>query len=145
MSRGISFLKLAGCLAASVILTTACGGPLRYMVPGTEKAPGADAEVVAVVNPDQSTTKFDVRATYLPPPGRIAEGTDSYVVWVRRDSSQPWTRVGTLKYDPNARTGEMREVSVPETAFELAITAESGPVPGSPSNDVVFAQVVERG
>ena len=121
-----------------------CSGALRYMVPGTERATGADAEVVAVLNPDQSTTKFDIRATHLPPPGRVAEGADTFVVWERRDNSQPFTRVGSLKYDPNTREGEMREATVPETAFQLVVTAESGPFPGSPSNNVVFEQVVEK-
>ncbi len=129
----------------AVPLLFGCAGALRYMVPGTERAVGADAEVVAAINPDQSTTKFDVRASNLPPPGRVAEGADTFVVWERRDTSQPWTRVGTLRYDPNTRQGEIQEATVPETAFQLAITAESGPFPGSPSNNVVFEQVVERG
>jgi hypothetical protein len=115
------------------------------MVPGTEKAVGADAEVIAVVNADQSTTKFDIHAMHLPPPGRIVEGADTFVVWERRDNSQPFIRVGSLKYDPNSREGEMHEATVPETAFQLVITAETGPFPGSPSNSVVFEQVVDKG
>jgi hypothetical protein len=114
------------------------------MVPGTEKAVGADAEIVAVINPDQNTTKFDIRAVHLPPPGRVVEGADTFVVWERRDNSQPWTRVGTLKYSPDDRNGEMHEATVPETGFQLAITAETGPFPGSPSNNVVFEQVIEK-
>jgi hypothetical protein len=113
-------------------------------VPGTEKAVGADAEVVAVVNNDQNTTKFDVKAMHLPPPNRISEGADNFVVWIRRDNSQPFNRVGSLKYDPNSREGQIIEASVPETSFQLVITAETGPFPGSPSNNVVFEQVIEK-
>jgi hypothetical protein len=138
------FTRLALPLVAASLLF-GCAGALRYMVPGTERAVGADAEVVAAVNQDQNTTKFDVRATNLPPPNRVAEGADTFVVWIRRDTSQAWSRVGSLKYDPNGRQGEMVEATVPETAFQLAITAESGPFPGAPSNNVVFEQVVERG
>ncbi|MFN0063792.1 MAG: hypothetical protein ACKVPX_14905 [Myxococcaceae bacterium] len=127
------------------VLGSACSSTLQYAVPGTERAVGADAEIVANVNPDNNITKFDIRASHLPPPARVVEGADTFVVWARRDSSQPWTRVGSLKYDPGARSGEMLEASVPETGFELIISAEVGGTPGSPSNDVVFSQVVERG
>ena len=128
-------------IAASALLF-GCAGSLRYMTPGTEKAVGADAEIVAAVDSGQNTTKFDIHATHLAPPGRLVDGADTFVVWVRRDNSQPFLRVGTLRYDPNAREGEMHEATVPETSFQLIISAETGPFPGAPSQVVAFEQVV---
>ena len=130
-------------LLAAVATASGCGG-LRYSLTGTGRAVGADAELTAQVNPDQSMTRFDLRAYHLAPPGRIMDGADTFVVWERRDNSRPFTRVGSLKYDPNSREGEMKEASVPESAFQLIVSAEVGPFPASPSGYVVFQQIVER-
>jgi len=135
-------LTLASVLASLAL--AACGGPLRYQLQGGTKAPDADAEIVADVNEDTNTSLLEIRIQHLAPPGRVQEGSNSFVVWYRKDSSGSWTRVGTLKYDEDDRVAELAGVSVPLVAFELSITAEDSETPESPSPNVVFAQKVSE-
>lgn len=133
-------------LALTLILTaplTACGGPLRYEVPSTAKAPGADAKIVADVQEDQHQTQLEVAVENLPPPGRIAEGSSTYVAWYRKDSHAVWARIGAIDFDMDARSGSLKG-SVPEAAFDLEITAEADLSPASPSAHVVFSQHISK-
>ena len=123
-------------------LLAACGGPLKYSVPSTARAPGADAKVVAAVSSDQGQTRLDIDVTNLPPPGRVSEKATTYIAWYRKNSSATWSRVGGLKYDDGDREGKLSG-SVPEVAFDLSVTAEETEGPASPSPDVIMAQRVE--
>lgn len=119
----------------------ACGGPLKYKVASSGRAPGADATVIADVKKDQGLTQLEILAENLPPPGRVVEGATSYVVWQRKDSGAAWGRLGGLKYEEDARKGKW-EGSVPETGFDLSISAESDANVASPSGETVFNQRV---
>lgn len=132
-------LTSAFCLS---VLVAACGGPLKYQVPSTARAPGADAKIVADVSTDQSQTRLDVDITNLPPPGRVSDKATTYVAWYRKNSNATWSRVGGLKYDEGDREGKIGG-SVPEVAFDLTVTAEENDSPASPSPDVVVSQRVE--
>ena len=124
-------------------LLAACGGPLKYSVPSTARAPGADAKIVADVSADQAQTRLEMDVANLPPPERVAEKATTYIAWYRKDSKSTWSRVGGLKYDASDREGKLSG-SVPETAFDLTLTAEASGEPASPSPDVVVAQRVEK-
>jgi predicted small lipoprotein YifL len=119
-----------------------CGGPLRYTPQGTARAPGADALIVADVNADTAITRLNIKVENLPPPDRLESGGAEFVVWAR-GKDKPWQRVGALKYDSDARKGELAEASVPLVEFELLITAEKKSDPESPSKVVVISQEVE--
>lgn len=123
-------------------LLAGCGGPLRFAVKGTEKAPGADAAIVAKVDEKASVTHLTINAEHLAPPERLKDGGLKFVVWARKNDDAPWTRVGALTYDPEARKGEIAEASVPQTSFDLVITVEKEADPASPSPEVVFSQRV---
>ena len=145
MLRVSSMVRRGVLVGALALASAACGGPLRYSVRGTPRAAGADADVEAHVNRGQSNTRLEVRATNLPPPDRVAAGSTMFVVWQRRNASSQWSRVGTLEFNPGSRVGELHGVTVPETSFELQITAEMNATPGSPSQNVVFDQQVGSG
>lgn len=121
----------------------ACGGPLKYNVPSSSRAPGADATVIADVKQDQGQTELEVNAQNLPPPSRVTEGATTFVVWQRKNSGSQWSRLGGLKYDEGDRKGTWKG-SVPETAFDLAISSEKEADVASPSGDTVFSQRVEK-
>jgi hypothetical protein len=120
-----------------------CGGPLHFTPKGTPKAPGADAAIVAKVDEKASVTHLNITTEHLAPPDRLKSGGTTFVVWARKDDDAPWSRVGALTYDPEARKGQLVESSVPQTEFDLIISIESEADPESPSSDVVFTQRVE--
>ena len=130
----------AGLLAVSA----GCAGSLHYVVRGTPRVAGADADVTAAVNRDQANTRLEVHATNLPPPDRIQNNAQTFVVWQRRNGGSPWLRVGALQYNPGTRTGDMHDTTVPEVAFEMEITAENAPDVNSPSEAVIFVRPINR-
>lgn len=119
----------------------ACGGPLRYTPRPTQRAPEADATIVADVHRDQSMTNLQIRVEHLAPPDRINAGGTVFVVWARRNNSSQWTRVGILQYNPSSRTGELNGTT-PDTQFELMITVENAAAPAQPSTATVVTQNV---
>jgi hypothetical protein len=121
-----------------------CGGPLRFTPQGTEKAPGADALITAAVNAEMVITRLNITVKNLPPPGRLEPSASDFVVWARKDGDTPWQRIGALKYDGDARKGELVEASVPQTQFELIISIEKQSDPASPSPSVVISQKIEN-
>ncbi|WP_437782198.1 hypothetical protein [Sorangium sp. So ce1097] len=135
-------LRLA-VVAFACAMMAGCGGPLRYTPQGMGKAPGADAVIVADVNFDAAMTRLDISTKNLPPPDRLDPGGSVYVVWARPDNDSPWQRVGALNFDADARTGKLKDVSVPLTRFELVISVEKTTNPASPSTELVFKQNVE--
>lgn len=119
----------------------ACGGPLKYQVPSSARAPGADAKVVADIKEDQGLAQVEIAATNLPPPSRVSEGATTFIVWHRKDSGAQWSRLGGLAYDEDDRKGTWTG-SVPETSFDLAISSEKDAEVASPSGETVFSQHV---
>ncbi len=138
-----SSIKITAALVCATLIV-GCGGPLKYTLRGSDNATGADAQVVAKVNKGEGNTRLDIHATNLPPADRLRPGSTAFVVWQRKNQGVNWSRVGTLNYDPASREGTLREVSVPETAFDLQVTPENEAAPGSPSNQPVFSQRVEK-
>jgi hypothetical protein len=126
---------------ALLVTLAACGGPLKYNVASSARAPGADAKVVADVKKDQNQTQLEINAKHLPPPDRVTQGATTYLVWERKDSAAAWQRLGALKYDGGDRDATWQG-SVPETSFDLVITAEHDAVSVSPSGDTIFTQRV---
>jgi hypothetical protein len=120
-----------------------CGGPLNYAIHGSPKSPELDAGVTAEVRKEQVMTALKITAEHLAPPDRLAGGSTTFVVWARGlGDKDVWQRVGAFKYDGGSRKGGLDGASVPLTTFDLSITLERQPAPGSPSNDVLFSQRV---
>ena len=121
-TRGFVAFLLCAAMAA-------CGGPLRYAPHGTQKAPDADAEIVADVNEDSKFTRINIKVEHLAPPSRVLAGATTYVVWARQSDGAPWQRIGALAYDEEKRGGELMEASVPLIGFDLIISAEKESAP----------------
>lgn len=121
----------------------ACGGPLKYM-PKSAKAPDADALVIADVKEADHNTRLTIKMEHLAPPSRINPAAKQYVVWQRKDSNSQWARVASLTYSEGDRTGKIVEATVPETAFELQITAEEKADAAVPSSSVVIEQAIAK-
>lgn len=134
-------MKMPALVLLLSLAAAACGGPLKYEVASSARAPGSDAKIVAKVQEDQGLTQLEIEAVNLPPPGRVTEGATTYVVWHRKDSGGTWARSGGLAYDESDRKGKWTG-SVPETSFDLTISAEKEATAGSPSGETVFSQRV---
>jgi hypothetical protein len=131
------------CLTLGALAATACGGPLTYAVQGSNVATGADAKVVADVDEAKNQTKLAVQAENLAPPDRVSEGGKVFVLWQRKSSSGTWSRIGTLDYDADKRKGKF-EGTVPEKAFDFALSVESEADVASPSGKTVFEKRVAK-
>lgn len=138
--RGWSWKTAAATVMAGALLA-GCGGPLKYTIKGTPKAPEIDAQIVADVKSDAAMTTLKISAEHLAPPSRFASGGKVFVVWTKGEKPK-WHRVGALKYDEGDRKGSIEGASVPVTAFDLQITVEGDAAPDGPSSDVVLAQHV---
>lgn len=130
---------LAFSFVLGVVVVDGCA--LNYTVAATPAAVGADARITADVLKDQGITKVTIQIENLAPAERVATGSTSFVAWARREGGE-WQRVGALKYDEGARRAAAEQWTVPETTFELQVTAESGPMPEAPSTTVVVTQKV---
>lgn len=124
-----------------LLLLVACGGPLKYNVASSPKAPGADAKIVADVKKDQNQTLLEVDIQNLAPPSRVSEGTKHYVAWYRKNDSTQWMRLASVKYDEDSRKGKL-SASAPETSFDFEVSAEKEDGPASPSSEIIFSQRV---
>ena len=138
MSRTFGF----GFVVAALVALGGCSGPLKYHVPSSRLAPGADAEIVATISEEKNQTAVEIHATNLPPPGRVNPDAKYYVAWHRKLDGGVWARLGTVKFDEEKRTAEIT-ATVPEVAFEVEISAEADENAQSPSADVVFYQKVQ--
>jgi hypothetical protein len=141
MTSKIRLFALAPVLALAL---AACGGPLKYQLRGSPKAPDADAKVVADVDDKGGMTRLEIEVKNLAPPDRLQSGGKSFVVWARGGSSKQWTRVAALRYDDGDRAGTLLGASVPEMKFDLVITVEENTDAASPSPAIIFEQRVER-
>ena len=129
--------------AASMFVLTACGGPLKYNVASSRLAPGADAEIVVNLNEGQNTAALELHAKNLPPPGRVNPNGKFYVAWQRKSDKVGWSRLGNVLFDEEKRTADFT-ATVPEQAFDFALSVEANDAVQSPSADVVFSQRVSK-
>lgn len=127
--------KLSGWSLALWLL--ACGADGRYVVIGTARAPSASG-IVEVDDIGGGSTQVAVHIEYLHPPSRLQDGFAHYVVWFVPKSGGP-VRGGMLRFDPEARTGDLTATS-PFMDFEVRVTAERDEKPAAPSEFVIATQ-----
>jgi hypothetical protein len=140
-SRLMSIQTLLLRSAFAMALLVGCGGPLKYDVKGSQLSPGSDAHLVADVDKGRSVTSVEIEAKNLTPAERLVDGGKTYVIWVRKGSDAAWSRAGALELKSEGREGKAK-LTVPETAFDLEVTAEAAASVASPSGKVVFEQKV---
>ena len=121
-----------------------CSSTLHYVPKGTAKAPEADAKIDADIDTGTSITKLNIVAEHLAPPDRLNQGGAAFVAWACKsdNDNKSCARIGALNYDPGSRKGNLTEVTVPMTKFELKITVESQASQQDLTGPVVIQQTV---
>ena len=132
-----------GVLALALSTGAAACGPtvLEYHPSGINNAVGVDSDIKATPDRDHSLTQLEVKVRNLPAPSRFGDGNTAFVVWIRGNPSNPWTKIGTLAYNASSREGDL-VTSAAQNDFDLQITVEADPNPGSPSTNVILQQRV---
>lgn len=124
-------------LALVAVALLGCGGAQEYAIVGTARAAGADG-TIEVEQIEGGNRLVRVSMAHLPPPGRLGEGLNKYVVWFVPEGKQP-VKAGALGYDEESREGRMMATSPMSVGFNVKITAEKSANVAAP-NDVVVAQ-----
>jgi hypothetical protein len=126
-------MNLSRILSASLVgLCLVLGGCGGGMVPftGMQQFVSADGEAkweeIA-----GGAILVEIEMTNLPPPGRIAQGYTTYVVWFAPTGRNPVV-ASTLEYDEEDRTGSTSATNATKT-FDVLITAERNAQVSMPS------------
>ncbi|HEY3356814.1 MAG TPA: hypothetical protein VGQ83_26420 [Polyangia bacterium] len=128
-------------MSVFVLALAACGGPLKFNIKGTPKAPDLDCKIQANVADEQGITLLQMQLDHLAPPDRFASGATHFVAWSKGGES--YNRVGALKYDKDKRTGAL-EATSPDVSFVLIITAEGKVNPAAPSTTIILEQKIAK-
>jgi hypothetical protein len=126
----------------SVLVLSLCACAQKYQVRGNELAPAADARITARINEKQNVTKLEIDATHLTPPDRLVPDGNAFVIWTKSGTKTAWSRAGSLALKDDGREG-YAELTVPESVFDLAITAESDVNVATPSGKTILERHVE--
>lgn len=127
---------------ASSASALSCGGGRTTALAATPKTPAA-VGTVETKRTDNQNTEVDVSVEHLAPPGRVASGATTYVVWAQ--PGEPEARpqnIGSMAIDRD-REGELK-TKTPYKDFTLFITPEANPGATEPSNEPVLKAKVGR-
>jgi len=125
-------------LVATILGLTACGSN-EFVVTGSERAAGADG-TITVEELEGGNVLVSVAFENLPPPDRLGQGLNTYLVWFKPEGGGP-VMAGALAYDSDNRTGSMQATS-PHAKFEVIVSAEKALNATSPSEFVVAKRAV---
>lgn len=120
-------------------LAAGCGGARNYTVRGSQRDPGADAQL-QVERIDGGNQLITFTSRNMTPPERLGGGLTRYVIWVRQGSAAA-QMVANVAYDPSSRSGRAT-ATTPHQRFTVLVTAERATETGTPSEHVVFTQNV---
>jgi hypothetical protein len=132
-------LALLALLLGGLSALQACGSGGRFVVLGTARAPSTSG-IIEVDDLDGGSTLVTVHLEHLHPPDRLADGLQSYVVWFQGPAGSP-IRAGELRYDAEARTGDLAETA-PFTHLVVSVTAEASAGATQPSDYVVASHEI---
>ena len=125
---------------ALAALLVACAGGKKVALEPTQAVAAAKGKVRAE-RTDSGNTKLDVEVQFLAPPGRVAPGSQVYVVWAQRDDKSAPQNIGALAVGSD-RKGKLQTLT-PLDRFEVFLTPE--PVGGAtePTNEPVMRSRIE--
>ena len=125
---------------AFAALLGACAGGKKVALEPTQAVAAAKGKVRAE-RTDSGNTKLDVEVQFLAPPGRVAPGSQVYVVWAQRDDKSAPQNIGALAVGSD-RKGKLQTLT-PLDRFEVFLTPE--PVGGAtePTNEPVMRSRIE--
>jgi hypothetical protein len=128
-----ALMTTAGLLAGMA----GCGGARSYAVRGSQRDPGADAQVqVETIDGGNQLITFSGRN--MTPPDRLGSGLTRYVLWVRT-ASAPAQMEANIAYRPDSRTATAT-ATTPHQRFTVLVTAERAQETSTPSDTVIFQQ-----
>jgi hypothetical protein len=131
--RSFTALALSGLVA--------CGGAgKKVALEPTHAVPAAKGNVRAQ-RTDSGNTRLDVEVQFLAPPGRVAPGSQVYIVWAQRDDKSAPQNIGALPVGSD-RKGKLQTLT-PLDRFEVFLTPEPGPGATEPTNEPVMRSRVE--
>lgn len=124
-------------VVAVALLALACGGPAEYQLEGSSTAAGTDGklEVEEIEGGNNMVTLY---LEFLAPPGRLAEGMSSYLLWIQPVNGDA-QRAAVLEYDSEERVGTAVATTT-ETCFDAVVTAEAGRDAATPSTVEIVRQ-----
>lgn len=123
-------------LAAAV---AGCGGPRTFTVRGTQRDPGADAQL-QIERIDGGNNLITFTGRNMTPPERLGSGFTRYVLWVRQGTAAAQMEAN-VAYDPESRSGRAT-ATTPHQRFTVMVTAERASETGTPSDMLIFTQNV---
>lgn len=139
MRAAIQVVSIAVLGAVLGLTLAACGADARYIVIGSARAPSASG-IVELEELDEGSTLVTVHIDYLHPPAKIDPQATQYVVWFEGATGAA-LRAGSLRYNPEARTGDFTATS-PFDELTVKVTAEHDASPATPSATVIATQSV---
>lgn len=117
-----------------------CGGPRNYRVTGTQRDPGADAQI-QIENIAGGNHLMTITVRHLTPAARLGTGNTVFMVWIRAGSA-PAALASELEYADDTREGTAT-ATTPHDRFTVFVTAERNANVTTASDFVVFTQNVE--
>ena len=134
-----SFAPIALAFVTLAALAAGCGGARNYTVRGSQRDPGADAQL-QVERIDGGNNLITFTGRNMTPPDRLGSGYTRYVIWVRTGTA-PAQMEANVAYDPSSRSGRAT-ATTPHQRFTVMVTAERAQETGTPSDAVIFTQNV---
>jgi hypothetical protein len=112
----------------------------KYPLTATPVVPGAKG-YVDVGKDKNGNTEVTLRVEYLPKPSSLTPPAETYIVWFRRQGSEPESK-GQLKVDDNLR-GEFKTTTNFKN-FDVIVTAETERVPKIPTGPEVLRATAQQ-
>jgi hypothetical protein len=112
----------------------------KYPLTATPVVPGAKG-YVDVGKDKNGNTEVTLKVEYLPKPSSLTPPAETYIVWFRRQGSEPESK-GQLKVDDNLR-GEFKTTTNFQN-FDVIVTAETERVPKVPTGPQVLRATAQQ-
>jgi hypothetical protein len=112
----------------------------KYPLAATPVVPGAKG-TVDVGTDKNGNSEITLKVEYLPKPSSLTPPAETYIVWFRRQGSEPEAQ-GQLKVDDNLR-GTFKTTTNMKN-FDVFVTAESERVPKAPTGPEVLRATVQE-
>ncbi len=127
---------------AAACLLLACSGAQKTPLVAAAEVPAAEGRVETRRTSDQNT-EVNVEVEHLAPPGRVASGATTYVVWAQPlgDQTKP-QNVGAMRVGAD-RSGSLK-TKTPHESFDLLVTPEPNPTVTEPTNRPVFKAKIAK-
>ncbi|HVJ94189.1 MAG TPA: hypothetical protein VM580_30585 [Labilithrix sp.] len=120
----------------------ACAGARTTPLSPTQTTPAAQGEV-ETRRTDNQNTAVAIEVQHLAPPGSVASGAKTYVVWAKEPAATALPQnLGAMRVD-ESRKGSLKTKTPLET-FEVFVTPESNPNATEPSNEPVLRGQVKN-